>query len=119
MNMKIKKLGKDLQNIFLFIKEIFHVGIIILEELLQLLTYLLYQIWVENKIKPENKSLKQQRKDIKNVMKKIKTSQSGQKKDGKKVSKKDAGLNCIGYPHDDPYGLIAAFKLAFGFNTKK
>ena len=52
-------------------------------------------------------------------MKKIKTSQSGQKKDGKKVSKKDAGLNCIGYPHDDPYGLIAAFKLAFGFNTKK
>ena len=53
------------------------------------------------------------------MIKKIKTSQSGQKKDGKKVSKKDAGLNCIGYPHDDPYGLIAAFKLAFGFNTKK
>ena len=53
------------------------------------------------------------------MSKKIKTSQSGQKKDGKKASKKDAGLNCIGYPHDDPYGLIAAFKLAFGFNTKK
>jgi hypothetical protein len=53
------------------------------------------------------------------VKKKIKISRSGQKKDGKKVSKKDNGLNCIGYPHDDPYGLIAAFKLAFGFNIKK
>ena len=28
-------------------------------------------------------------------------------------------LNCIGYPHDDPYGLAAAFKKAFGFNNKK
>ena len=37
----------------------------------------------------------------------------------KKVRKKVNGLNCIGYPHDDPYGLIAAFKLAFGFNNKK
>tara|TARA_B100001123_G_C14786961_1_gene818894 strand:+ start:137 stop:355 length:219 start_codon:yes stop_codon:yes gene_type:complete len=43
------------------------------------------------------------------VSKKIKKSQSGQKKDGKKVSKKDDGLNCIGYPHDDPYGLVAAW----------
>ena len=46
-------------------------------------------------------------------------SPSGQKKDVKKVSKKEDGLNCIGYPHDDPYGLAAAFKLAFGFNNKK
>lgn len=53
------------------------------------------------------------------MSKKIKTSQSGQKKEEKKASKKDVGLNCIGYPHDDPYGLIAAFKLTFGFNTKK
>ena len=119
MNLKIKKLGKDLQNIFQSVKETIHVGIIILEELYLLLTYLLYQMWVEKKTKPENKSQQQQKEDTKNVMKKIKTSQSGQKKDGKKVSKKDAGLNCIGYPHDDPYGLIAAFKLAFGFNTKK
>ena len=28
-------------------------------------------------------------------------------------------LNCIGYPHDDPYGLIAAFKKTFGFNKEK
>jgi hypothetical protein len=35
----------------------------------------------------------------------------------KKVSKKDDGLNCIGYPHDDPYGLAAAFKKTFGFNN--
>ena len=27
----------------------------------------------------------------------------------KKVNKKDAGLNCIGYPHDDPYGLVEAW----------
>ena len=26
-------------------------------------------------------------------------------------------LNSIGYPHDDPYGLIAAFKKTFGFNN--
>ena len=56
MNTKIKKLGKDLQNTFLSVKEIFHVGIIILEELYLLLTYLLYQMWVEKKTKPENKS---------------------------------------------------------------
>ena len=37
----------------------------------------------------------------------------------KKVAVKEPKLNNIGYPHDDPYGLIAAFKLAFGFNTKK
>lgn len=53
------------------------------------------------------------------MSKKIKTSQSGQKKDGKKASKKDNGLNCIGYPHDDPYGLIAAFKKIFGFSKDK
>ena len=43
------------------------------------------------------------------MKKKIKISQSGQKKDVKKVNKKDAGLNCIGYPHDDPYGLVEAW----------
>ena len=36
----------------------------------------------------------------------------------KKVAVKSK-LNCIGYPHNDPYGLAAAFKLAFGFNNKK
>ena len=36
-------------------------------------------------------------------------SPSGQKKDVKKVSKKEDGLNCIGYPHDDPYGLVEAW----------
>ena len=35
----------------------------------------------------------------------------------KKVVVKEPELNCIGYPHDDPYGLIAAFKKAFGFNN--
>ena len=30
---------------------------------------------------------------------------------------KEPELKCIGYPHDDPYGLIAAFKKAFGFNN--
>jgi hypothetical protein len=53
------------------------------------------------------------------VNKKIKTSPSGLENEEKKVSKKDDGLNCIGYPHDDPYGLIAAFKKTFGFNIKK
>ena len=43
------------------------------------------------------------------MRKKIKISQSGRKKEEKKVYKKDDGLNCIGYPHDDPYGLIAAW----------
>ena len=43
------------------------------------------------------------------MKKKIKISPSGRKKEEKKVSKKDAGLNCIGYPHDDPYGLVAAW----------
>ena len=28
-------------------------------------------------------------------------------------------LNSIGYPHDDPYGLIAAFWKAFGGKEKK
>ena len=32
----------------------------------------------------------------------------------KKVAVKSK-LNCIGYPHNDPYGLAAAF----GFNNKK
>ena len=36
-------------------------------------------------------------------------SPSGLKNEEKKVSKKDAGLNCIGYPHDDPYGLVEAW----------
>ena len=66
-------------------------------------------MWVERKTKPGSKSQQQQREDIKNVSKKIKTSQSGQKKGVKKVNKKDDGLNCIGYPHDDPYGLVAAW----------
>ena len=44
-------------------------------------------------------------------------SPSGLKNEEKKVSKKDDGLNCIGYPHDDPYGLAAAFKKTFGFNN--
>jgi hypothetical protein len=35
----------------------------------------------------------------------------------KKVAIKEPKLNCIGYPHDDPYGLIAAFKKTFGFNN--
>ena len=34
-----------------------------------------------------------------------------------KVVVKEPKLNCIGYPHDDPYGLIAAFKKTFGFNN--
>ena len=34
-----------------------------------------------------------------------------------KVVVKKPELNCIGYPHDDPYGLIAAFKKTFGFNN--
>ena len=43
------------------------------------------------------------------VKKKISKRQTGQKKDGKKVSKKDAGFNSIGFPHDDPYGLAEAW----------
>ena len=35
----------------------------------------------------------------------------------KKVAVKKPKLNNIGYPHDDPYGLIAAFKKTFGFNN--
>ena len=35
----------------------------------------------------------------------------------KKVAVKEPKLNNIGYPHDDPYGLIAAFKKTFGFNN--
>ena len=35
----------------------------------------------------------------------------------KKVAVKAPKLNNIGYPHDDPYGLIAAFKKTFGFNN--
>ena len=35
----------------------------------------------------------------------------------KKVAIKEPKLNNIGYPHDDPYGLIAAFKKTFGFNN--
>jgi len=35
----------------------------------------------------------------------------------KKVAIKEPKLNSIGYPHDDPYGLIAAFKKTFGFNN--
>jgi len=35
----------------------------------------------------------------------------------KQIMRKD--LNCIGYPHDDPYGLIAAFKKTFGWKEKK
>ena len=42
-------------------------------------------------------------------MKKIKV-----KKIKKEIKPK---LNNIGYPHDDPYGLIAAFKKTFGFNN--
>ena len=53
------------------------------------------------------------------MMKKIKTSQSGQKKDVKKASKKDDGLNCIGYPHDDPYGLVEAWWKIFTKPTDK
>ena len=36
-------------------------------------------------------------------------SPSGLKNEEKKVNKKDDGLNCIGYPHDDPYGLVEAW----------
>ena len=36
-----------------------------------------------------------------------------------KVVVKEPELNCIGYPHDDPYGLIAAFKKTFGFSKEK
>ena len=35
----------------------------------------------------------------------------------KMVAVKEPKLNNIGYPHDDPYGLIAAFKKTFGFNN--
>ena len=35
----------------------------------------------------------------------------------KKVAVKEPKLNNIGYPQDDPYGLIAAFKKTFGFNN--
>ena len=35
----------------------------------------------------------------------------------KKVAVKEPKLNNIGFPHDDPYGLIAAFKKTFGFNN--
>jgi len=28
-------------------------------------------------------------------------------------------LNCIGYPHDDPYGLVEAFKRTFGWKEEK
>ena len=31
-----------------------------------------------------------------------------------KVVVKEPELNCIGYPHDDPYGLIASFWRCFG-----
>ena len=37
----------------------------------------------------------------------------------KKASKKDAGLNCIGYPHDDPYGLVEAWWKIFTKPTNK
>ena len=46
---------------------------------------------------------------MKNVKKKIKKRQSGQKKEEKKVSKKDVGFNSIGFPHNDPYGLVEAW----------
>ena len=46
-------------------------------------------------------------------MKKIKVKKI--KKEIKKEIKPK--LNSIGYPHDDPYGLIAAFKKTFGFNN--
>ena len=53
------------------------------------------------------------------MKKKIKISPSGQKKEGKKVSKKDAGLNILGYPHDDPYGLAEAWWKIFTKPTEK
>ena len=46
---------------------------------------------------------------VKTKKRKIKTK--------KKVAVKEPKLNNIGYPHDDPYGLIAAFKKTFGFNN--
>ena len=46
---------------------------------------------------------------VKTEKRKIKTKE--------KMVLKEPELNCIGYPHDDPYGLIAAFKKTFGFNN--
>ena len=54
-----------------------------------------------------------------NVKKKIKKLQSGRKKEEKKVSKKDAGFNVIGFPHDDPYGLAEAWWKIFTKPTEK
>ena len=54
-----------------------------------------------------------------NVKKKIKKLQSGRKKEEKKVSKKDAGFNAIGFPHDDPYGLAEAWWKIFTKPTEK
>ena len=64
--MNINRQEKDLQNIFQYIKETIRVGLLLLEELLLLLTYLLYQMWVEKKIKPENKYYKRQKMGTKN-----------------------------------------------------
>ena len=36
------------------------------------------------------------------------------KKAVKKKKKENVELNCLGYPVNDPYGLIAAFYRAFG-----
>jgi|TARA_R100000479_G_C6314504_1_gene175284 hypothetical protein len=36
------------------------------------------------------------------------------KKEVKKKKKEKVELNCLGYPVNDPYGLIAAFYRAFG-----
>ena len=36
------------------------------------------------------------------------------KKEVKKKNKEKVELNCLGYPVNDPYGLIAAFYRAFG-----
>jgi len=35
------------------------------------------------------------------------------KKSKEKIAKPKVKLNCIGYPEDDPYGLVAAFWTIF------
>ena len=45
---------------------------------------------------------------LKEKEKKLK-SPSGLKNEEKKVSKKDDGLNILGFPKDDPYGLVEAW----------